>query len=229
MYDVVIIGAGVVGGMVARTLSRYDLKICIVEKEHDVAMGATRANSAIAHAGFDAKPGSLKAKLNVEGSKMMEKVCMELGVKYKNNGSLVIGFNEEDRQTLKELLDRGNENGVEGLRLVDQEQLKTLEPNLADEVTCALYAPTGAIICPYDLTIAAIGNAMDNGAELKRNFKVCDIVTTEEGFVISSEKEKIEAHYVVNCAGLYSDEIAKMVGDTSFDVHPQKGRIYAVG
>ena len=223
MYDVVIIGAGVVGGMVARALSRYDLKICIVEKEHDVAMGATRANSAIVHAGFDAKPGSLKARFNVEGSKMMAKVCSELGVKYQNNGSLVIGYNEEDRETLKELLNRGNENGVADLRLVEGEELKALEPNLAPEVTCALYAPTGAIVCPYDLTIAAIGNAMDNGAELKRNFKVCSITAAEGGYKITSEEETIEARFVVNCAGLYSDEIAKMVGDASFDVHPRKG------
>ena len=151
MYDIAIIGAGVVGGMIARELSFYNLKICLLEKENDVAMGATKANSAIVHAGFDAKEGSLKAKLNVEGSKMMKKVTEELGVKYKNNGSLVIGFNEEDRKVIEELSKRGVKNGVENLRIIEKEELAEIEPNISDNVICALYAPTGAIVCPYNL------------------------------------------------------------------------------
>ena len=166
MYDVAIIGGGVVGGMIARTLASYKLNICILEKAHDVATGASAANSAIVHAGYDAKEGSLKAKLNVRGSRLMPAVCKELGVKYKNNGSLVIGFNEEDREALEALLVRGNKNGVEGLCILEKEELHTLEPNLSPDVLCALYAPTGAIVCPYELTIASIGNAMDNGANL---------------------------------------------------------------
>lgn len=223
MYDVAIIGAGVVGGMTARELSKYNLKICILEKQNDVAMGATKANSAIVHAGFDAKENSLKALLNVKGSKMMAKVCSELGVKYKNNGSLVIGFNDEDRQVINSLLERGNKNGVEGLRVIEKDEIKALEPNISDNVLCALYAPTGAIVCPYDLTIAAIGNAMDNGTDLKRNFEVTAIEKCENGYEIKSKDDKIKARYVVNCAGLYSDEIAKLVGDDSFNVHARKG------
>ena len=175
MYDIAIIGAGIVGGMIARTLSAYDLKICIVEKTNDVAMGATKANSAIVHAGFDAKVGSLKAKLNVRGSEIFPKIAKELGVKYQNNGSLVIGFTEEDRETIRELYERGCTNGVKDLKIVEKEELKVLEPSLSDNVLCALYAPTGAITCPYELTIAAIGNAMDNGAELELNFEVKEI------------------------------------------------------
>lgn len=223
MYDVAIIGAGVVGGMIARTLSAYDLKICILEKANDVAMGATKANSAIVHAGFDAKEGSLKAKLNVQGSKMMKKVAEELGVKYKNNGSLVIGFNDGDRATIEELLERGNKNGVDGLRIVEAEELKELEPNLSDNVICALYAPTGAIICPYELAVAAIGNAMDNGAELKTSFEVCKLIEIEDGYRISSETDSIEAKFVVNAAGVYSDSIAAMAGDDSFKISPRRG------
>ncbi len=224
MYDVAIIGAGVVGAMTARALSRYDLKVCILEKENDVAMGATKANSAIVHAGFDAECGSLKARLNVEGSKMMKKVAEELSVKYINNGSLVIGFNEEDRRVIEKLLERGIKNGVEGLRILERDELLKKEPNIGDSVLLALYAPTGAIICPYELTIAAIGNAMDNGAELKREFCVTKI--TEDGgiYTITSEKgEEVSAKYVVNAAGVYSDKIAKMVGDDSFSVHPRIG------
>ncbi|MBQ4515474.1 MAG: NAD(P)/FAD-dependent oxidoreductase [Clostridia bacterium] len=223
MYDVSVIGAGVVGAMVARKLSSYSLKVCILESENDVAMGATRANSAIVHAGFDAKEGSLKAKLNVRGSEMMEKVARELGVKYKKNGSLVIGFNEEDKKVLSELLVRGNENGVKDLRILDKEELKALEPNISNNAICALYAPTGAIICPYELTIAAVGNAMDNGAELKCNFKVTAIDKTDDGYEVKSETETVKSRCVINCAGLYSDKIAAMIGDESFSVHPRKG------
>ncbi len=223
MYDVAIIGAGVIGAMCARTLAKYDVKVCLIEKENDVATGATRANSAIVHAGFDAKEGSLKAKFNVRGSEMMEQVCRELGVKYKNNGSLVIGFNAEDRQTLEELLARGNANGVKGLYIAEKEDLKKLEPNLSDTVECALVAPTGAIVCPYELTIAAVGNAMDNGVDLERNFEVSAIEKTENGYRIFAGEKAIEARFVINAAGLYSDKIAKMVGDDSFDVHPRKG------
>ena len=166
MYDIVIIGAGVVGGMLARTLSAYDLKICILEKENDVALGASCANSGIVHAGYDAAEGSLKALLNVRGSQIMEKVAGELGVPYRRNGSLVIGFGEDDRAAIETLYRRGLKNGVKELRILSGEEARGLEPGLSDRVTCALYAPSCAIICPYELTIAAIGNAMDNGAEV---------------------------------------------------------------
>ncbi|MBQ4316192.1 MAG: NAD(P)/FAD-dependent oxidoreductase [Oscillospiraceae bacterium] len=223
MYDVAVIGAGVVGGMIARRLSSFDLKVCILEREHDVAMGASRANSAIVHAGFDAKEGSLKAKLNVKGSEMMEKTAAELGVKYKRNGSLVIGFNEEDKKMLYELLHRGEVNGVRDLRIVDGEALFEIEPNLSKNVVCALYAPTGAIVCPYELNIAAVGNAMDNGAELKLDFEVKSISQIPGGYEICSGNEVVKSRFVINAAGIYSDEIAKMVGDNSFDVHPRRG------
>ena len=223
MYDVVVIGAGVVGGMIARELSRYELKVCILEKGCDVALGATRANSAIVHAGFDAKEGSLKAKLNVKGSQMMARVAEELGVKYINNGSLVIGFDEDDRAHLNELLERGIKNGVPNLAILEKDEIKALEPNVSDNVICALYAPTGAIICPYELTIAAIGNAMDNGADLKLDFEVCKIQNKNGVYEVSSENETVKANAVVNAAGLFSDEIAHMIGDNSFEITPRRG------
>lgn len=223
MYDVVIIGAGVIGAITARTLSKYDLRICILEREADVAMGATKANSAIVHAGFDAKEGSLKAKLNVRGAQMMPEICRQLGVMYENNGSLVVGFHQQDRAVLESLLERGIKNGVPGLRILEKEELLQLEPNLSDEVLCALYAPTGAIVCPYNLTVAAIGNAMDNGADLKCNFEVCAIEEMEDGYRLRSETEQVEARCVINCAGCYSDKVAACVDDHSFTVHPRKG------
>lgn len=223
MYDVAVIGAGVVGAMVAYSLAKYDLSICILEKEGDVAMGATKANSAIVHAGYDAKVGTLKAKFNVQGSKMMKKVCESLGVKYKNNGSLVVGFDETDRQTLEDLLARGVANGVSGLEILDRDQILALEPNIGKGVKYALHAPTGAIVCPYELTVAGIGNAMDNGAKLLCDFEVKRIERSGDLFEIYSENDKITAKYVVNCAGAYSDTVAAMVDDIDFDVHPRRG------
>ena len=223
MYDIAIIGAGVVGGMIARELSFYKLNICLLEKENDVATGATKANSAIVHAGFDAKEGTLKAKLNVRGSKMMPKVAKDLGVKYINNGSLVVGFNEEDEKTLEGLLLRGNANEVEGLKILNREEILKLEPNIGENVTCALYAPTGAIICPYDLAVSAIGNAMDNGADLKCNFEITEIENKGDYYTLKTPTDQIDARYIINCAGVYSDKIAKMVGDHTFTVHPRRG------
>ena len=223
MYDIVIIGAGVVGGLVARKLAEYDLKIAILEKEADVALGATKANSAIVHAGFDAAEGSLKAKLNVRGSEMMEQVTRELGVKYKRNESLVVAF-ESEREEVEKLVARGIANGVKGVRLVEKEELHALEPNLNDDLACALLAPTGAIVCPYELTIAAVGNAMDNGVELMLNFEVSDIERDGDRYSVkATDGREVKTTYVINCAGLYSDKIAAMTGDCDFDVHPRRG------
>ncbi len=223
MFDITIIGAGVVGGLIARALSKYDLSLCILDKENDVAMGATKANSAIVHAGFDAKEGSLKALLNVRGSVLMPTVTEELGVKYKNNGSLVVAF-ESEREEIEKIYKRGLANGVKGLRIVEKDELFALEPNLNKDLSCALYAETGAIVCPYDLTVAAVGNAMDNGASLKLNFKVTDIQKTDVGYKIVSEGgETVESRIIINSAGVYSDEIAALYGEDSFKITPRKG------
>ena len=223
MFDCVVIGAGVVGGLVARELTKYQLSVCIVDAASDVAMGATRANSAIVHAGYDAKEGTLKAKLNVQGSEMMESVCSELGVKYKRNGSLVVGFNADDAQTLHSLIERGHKNGVKGLSFLERDELLALEPNIGSEVTCALRAETGAIVCPYELCMAAVGNAMDNGAQLKLGFEVRKIEEADGVYKISSAAESVEAKVVINCAGVHSDDVARLVGDESFSVRPRRG------
>ena len=223
MFDFVVIGAGVVGGLVARELTKYKLSVCMVEKASDVAMGATRANSAIVHAGYDAKEGTLKAKLNVLGSEMMEDVCRELGVKYKRNGSLVVGFDEDDAATLHSLIERGKKNGVKGLSFLEREEIVKLEPNIGTAVSCALRAETGAIVCPYELCMAAVGNAMDNGATLKLGFDVKKIEKIDGIYKVSSSSDSVEARMVINCAGVYSDEVAKLVGDDSFSIRPRRG------
>ena len=223
MYDIVVIGAGVVGGMVARRLAKYKLNICMLEKENDVAMGATKANSAIVHAGFDAKEGSLKAKMNVRGSQMMPSVTEELGVKYLRNESLVVAF-ENERAEVEAIYERGIKNGVEGLKILERSELLELEPNLNPELSCALLAPTGAIVCPYELCIAAVGNAMDNGADLRLNFEVASIEKKDGYYTVSSaEGESVDAKIVINSAGVYADKIAAMTGDDDFHVHARRG------
>ncbi len=224
MYDIAIIGAGVIGALIARKLSRYSLSVCILEKENDVAKGTTRANSAIVHAGFDAATGTLKAALNVRGSEQMETVCRELGVKYRRNGSLVLGFSEEDHAMLEELLARGNANGVKGLSLLNSDDLHALEPNISHAATCALHAPTGAIVCPYELCIAAVGNAMDNGTELLCEFDVTAIQRNENGYIVTAvDGRSVKATRIINAAGLFADEIAGYVGETDFSIHPRRG------
>lgn len=223
MFDVSIIGGGVVGGLILRELTKYKLNVCLLEKAGDVAMGESKANSGIAHAGFDAPVGSLKAKFNVAGNKMMENVCAELGVKFRRNGSLVVAFSEEDFKVINDLKARGEVNGVDGLEIIDQAQLRQMEKNISDEATAALYAPTGGIVCPYELTIAAIGNAMDNGATLMTDFEVSAIKKVDDGYVIQSKDgQQVETKLVINCAGLYSGKIAEMVGDT-INVGARKG------
>ena len=224
MFDVVVIGGGVVGGLILRKLSEYDLSVLMLEKASDVAMGQSRANSGIVHAGFDAAEGSLKAKFNVLGNKMMESVAKALGVEYKNNGSLVVAFSEKELETLKELKKRGEINGVDGLVIIDKKELQEKEPNISDDAVGALYAPTGGIVCPYKLTIAAIGNAMDNGAKLKTEFNVSAVEKIDGGYALtSSDGQIIKTKIVINAAGIGAEKIANLFGDYSFKVGGRKG------
>lgn len=224
MYDITVIGGGVVGGLILRELSSYDAKICLLEKEEDVATGSSKANSGIVHAGFDAKEGTNKAKFNVLGSEMMPEVTSDLGVKFKNNGSLVVAFSDEDMETVNELYKRGRLNGVKGLEVIGRERLVELEPKISDEAVGALYAKTGGIVCPYELTVAAVGNAMDNGADLKTNFEVSAIEYKNGYFTVTSATgDTVETKYIVNAAGIYSDKVASMIGDNSFKVGARKG------
>ena len=224
MYDVVVIGGGVIGGMILRELSKSDLSVCLLEKASDVCMGESKANSGIVHAGHDALPGTLKAKFNVLGNNMMPRIAEELGVKYRNNGSLVVAFSDEEIKTLKELKTRGEKNGVKGLRIIDKDELKKIEPNISENALAALFATSGGIICPYELTIAAIGNAMDNGAELLTDFEVESISGGFGGFsVVSSDGKKVEAKAVINCAGAGAQKVAEAVGDRSFRIGFRRG------
>ena len=220
-YDVAIIGAGVIGAMAARELSRYNLKVCLLEKENDVAMGASRANSGIIHGGYDPVPGTMKAKMNTAGVPLLYEAAQELNVHYKNNGSFICAFSEEEEPAIDALYQRGLDNSIEKLQILSGDEARAMEPNLSEKVTRVLYVPTAGIICPYDLTIAAVGNAMDNGVELLRNFEVASI---SENFVITAaDGRTVECEYLLNCAGGYSDKIARMVGDDFFTIIPRAG------
>lgn len=224
MFDVTVIGAGAVGGMLARELTKYRLKVCLLEKENDVACGASKANSGIVHGGYDPVPGTLKARLNTVGVEKLFTAAKELNVPFKRNGSLVCAFGEDENRTVGELYRRGIENGIPGLKILTGDEARETEPNLSKDVTCALLVQNAGIICPYELTIAAVGNAMDNGAELLTEFEVVGINKTEAGFTVTARDGRtVETKYLVNCAGGYSDKLAEMAGDGYFKIIPRAG------
>lgn len=223
-YDVLIIGAGVTGCAIARELSHTGLKIALSDACDDVAMGASRANSAIVHAGYDCVPGTLMAKLNVRGNEMFDDVCESLNVPLLRVGSFVIAFGAEDEKELNNLLERGRANGVPGLEIISGERAREMEPKLSDDVTAALWAPTAGITCPYELTIAMSENARANGADILLRKRAVAIDYANDEFTVKFEDgTSVSAKYVVNAAGVYADEVARLIGDDSFTISPRKG------
>ncbi len=223
-YDIIIAGGGVIGGMVARELSKYNLSVCILEKQNDVAMGASKANSGIIHGGYDPEPNTLKAKMNSRGVELLYKAAKELNVPFKQNGSMICAFGKAEESEVYNLYNRGIENGIKEMRIISGDEARQIEPALSDEVSLVLYVPTAGIICPYKLTIAAIGNAMDNGVELIRNFEICDIKKNDSGFIITSTNgQEVSAKYLINCAGCHGDKVAKLAGDGEFEIIPRAG------
>lgn len=224
MVDVAIIGAGVTGCAIARYLSRYNVQAVVLEKGEDVCVGTSKANSAIVHAGFDATNGSLMAKYNVKGSEMMEDLCKDLDIDYDRCGSLVVCVSEEELPKLQALYENGIKNGVKDLQIVDRERLLELEPNVSDTAVAALYAPTGAIICPFGLTIALAENANENGVEFRFNTEVQDLTRKADGtFEIQTNQGIIEAKAVVNAAGVYADVFHNKMCKDSIEIVPRKG------
>lgn len=212
MYDVLIVGAGVVGCCVARELSRYQLSIAVADKENDVSMGTSKANSGIVHAGFDAHTGTNKAIYNVLGARMFPELSRELDFPFRQNGALVLCFDEGERHKLNELLEQGQRNGVKGLSVIDGDKVRELEPNVSDKVVAALYAETSGIVSPYEMTIALAENAAVNGVEFLLGQEVKKIEKDGEGFKVKLGRKTVKAKTVINCAGVYADEIYRMVG-----------------
>lgn len=226
MYDVIIIGAGVCGGAIAMYLSKYNVKCCVLEKENDVAVETTKANSGIVHAGYDPEPDTLMARLNVRGSALTEELCAVLGVPYKKTGSLVIAFDGKDEEHLRELLERGIANGVKGLKLLSREAVFEMEPNLSKNVTGALYAPSAAVVNPWRLCIAMCETAAENGVEFHLESEVTAVSKTEKGFTVTAGGKSFETKLIVNAAGLYSDKVAALINADDFEIHPSKGQYY---
>lgn len=223
-YDVTIIGGGVTGAAIARELSRYQLKTCLVEKAEDVCSGTSKANSAIVHAGYDAANGSMMAKMNVEGNFLMEQLSKDLDFSFRRNGSLVLCFAEEDLPGLQALYERGVANGVPNLSIISGDEVRAMEPNITDEVVAALYAPTGGIVCPFGLTIALAENACDNGVEFRFMTEITDIKKIEGGYELAvKDGEAITTKYVVNAAGVYADVFHNMVCEDKITIIPRKG------
>lgn len=224
MYDVMIIGAGVTGCAVARELSRYQLRIGVLEKEEDVCCQTSKANSGIVHAGFDARAGSMMARMNVRGNEMMEQLAKDLDFPFQRIGSLVLGFSREDIPGLQRLKEQGEKNGVLGLRIIDRQELRELEPNVSEHACAALFAPSGGIVCPFGLTIALAENACVNGVEFFFDTEVENIKKTENGYCLKAGNRNYETKCIVNAAGVYADVFHNMVCTEKIHITPRKGQ-----
>ena len=228
MYtEILLIGAGITGCALARVLSRYDVQVTVIDRGADVAEGASKANSGIVHAGFDAHPGTMKAKLNVEGATMYPDLCKELGVPYGQPGALVIGFNEEDRKTLENLVQQGIDNGVPGVRLIERDEVLRMEPNTNPEVLCALYAPTSGLTSPYEMTFALADHAALNGVTFKMNKEVTNVWQDETGlWHVQATSGEYTCKVVINCAGVGSAIIHNMMSDDKREIINRRGQYY---
>ena len=225
VYDVILIGGGVVGAAVARYLSRYRGSFLLLERNEDLCTGTSKANSGIVHAGFDCKPGTWKARCNVAGSRMMADLARELDFPYRRNGSLVLCFDPADRPKLEALKAQGEQNGVEGLELLTGDQARALEPNLSKACAAALHAPAGAIVCPFGLTYALAENAADNGVAFRFDTPVTGLTRRGDRWQVETPRGSFETRAVVNAAGVYAAEIHNWVSGRKLCITPRRGSI----
>ena len=224
MFDITIIGAGITGSLIAHELSKYELKVLVLEKENDVSEGATGANSAMIHSGHDPKPGTLKCKYNLLGNRMYPDLCKELKVNYNPIGAFVVATSAEEEEKLETLINQCKERNVP-YEVFDGDKARQLEPNLSDDVTKALSLPTTGIVTPWLVTMAAMEEAILNNVELKLNYEVKSIDKKEDSFLINNE---IETKVIVNCAGCHCDDIANLVGKSPYKVEAKKGEYYVL-
>ena len=238
-YDVAIIGAGVIGSALFRELGKFRLSTVLIEKENDVALGCSRANSAIVHAGYDPPTGTLMARFNVEGNRMYPRLCDELSVPFRQNGSLIVALTDDELPQLHNLYENGTRNGVEGLEIVDADAVRSLEPNLKESIRGALVAPTGGIVGSYEFTTALAENGVVNGGEVLLNSEVVKIEKlAKNGIPLEDNKREgyfrltfkngssVDARFIVNAAGIYSDVVQQLIGEKRFTVKPRKGEYY---
>lgn len=225
-YDVIIIGAGAVGCSIARELSRYNVKTLVLEKECDVAFGTSGRNSAVVHAGFNNKTGTLMAKFCVEGNEGFEELCEELSIPYKKTGKILVAFDDDDMENLKGIIEQGNTNGCKGLKLVDEEEIRNIAPNIGG--IGGMVSPNTAIFDPFKYCIAMAENAKANGVDFFFENEVTSISKSEDIFTVETKKERFESKIVVNAAGLFSDRIAAMVGIKGYKLYPCRGEYFIV-
>ncbi|MFA9380192.1 MAG: NAD(P)/FAD-dependent oxidoreductase [Acetanaerobacterium sp.] len=226
MYDVAIIGGGISGCALLYELARYRVSAILLEKENDVSLGTTKANSAIVHAGYDPPVGSAMARTNVAGNAIIKELCHKLDVPYRQIGSLVVAFLPEQMDTINELYRRGVQNGVPDMKVLTKEQVLQMEPNLSDSVEGALYAPSAAVVSPWELALALAQTAVKNGAEVALRSEVTAIKRQDDAFTVTAGGQSIRARFVVNSAGVSADRVAGLAGDDSFDIHPSKGEYF---
>jgi glycerol-3-phosphate dehydrogenase len=221
-YDILIIGAGVVGNSIARELSRFRLNIGVLEKEPDVGMGTSSRNSGVLHSGIHYKPGTLRARLDVQGNALMEDLCRDLKVKIDYIGKLTVAFDDKDAKDLVRLKEQGEANGVPGLEILNSDQMREKQPDVGG--IKALWSPSTGIICPYSLTIALAENAAVNGVKFFLSHEVSSIVKNDDGFLVSAANgNTFRARFLINAAGLYSDSICRMLGINDFIIYPCRG------
>lgn len=227
MYDVVIIGAGITGSILAHDLSKYQLKVAVLDKENDVANHATGANSAMIHSGHDPKPGTLKERFNIEGNRMYPALCKELQVAYKEIGAIVVAVNEEESQILDQLEKQTKDRGIPYKRL-NQQEVREKEPNIQDQVIDGLFLPTTGIITPWEVTIAAMEEAIDNGVSLFLNHEVTHIEAKDDHYVVTANNQSFETKVIINAAGVYADHITEMLHPSSYHIKARKGEYYVL-
>ncbi|MBV1816507.1 NAD(P)/FAD-dependent oxidoreductase [Anaerosalibacter bizertensis] len=222
MYDVIIIGAGIIGTNIARELSRYNTKVLIIEKDIDVSMGATKANSAIVHGGYAESHSTLRGRLCYKGRKQFKRLNEELNFGFEETGSLVVST-EDDKEPLEKLMENGIKNGLDDLSIIGSEEIREIEPELTHDAKWALYCKGAGVCSPYEMAIAMAENAIKNGVKLELENEVIDIEKIEDRFKVTTDKGEYYGKYVVNAAGLYSDKISKMVGVDNFEILPRSG------
>ena len=229
MYDVAIVGCGITGAALAYELSKYQVKTVVLERGNDVAYATTRANSAIVHAGYDPEPGTMMARLNVRGNALIEQLAQTLDVPYQKIGSFVLALQPEDQETLRALYNRGVQNGVPELRLLSREEALAMEPALSPDVLGALYAPSAGIVSPWELCLALMEAAVQNGAELRLMHEVTGVEKTEEGYALQTPQGPVHSRFVVNAAGVDAAKVHAMAAPADFTIAPQPRGILPAG
>lgn len=226
LYDAIIIGGGIIGCAIARELMRYQLRVLLIEKECEVGFGTSKSNSGLIHAGHHSSPSMLKGRLEWAGNKMWDALADDLGFGFKRTGELTVALYDEQIGVLEKLKRQGVEKGIPGLEIWDREQIRREEPNLSEDIRAALYAPTSGVVNPYDAVFTLLENAKRNGLEILVESPVRAVTIDDGSFAIKCDRAFVHGRFIINAAGLYSDQIAAMIGERTFTIQPRKGEEY---